>query len=243
VSLDYRTIAAGRLTHALADKPLVAGMVGALVAPLAGIEDNLDAIGAGRWIDNAVGAQLDGCGTIANVVRAGRDDEQYRAAIKFQITITRAGPTPPAMIAALEYLTNPRDAQYYEARPATVVLFTDGSAIPDGIQATMQAISPAGIADVPVLVSYSQKPFRFSRPPANRNLAVTGGYLSTSAGDLKVSGGALDSSASTLGGLSPAELWIGGAPLAIGGAVYALGTGDTAETGYFGDEVLTGVFQ
>jgi hypothetical protein len=90
VSLDYRTIAAGRLTHALADKPLVAGMVGALVAPLAGIEDNLDAIGAGRWIDNAVGAQLDGCGTIANVVRAGRDDEQYRAAIKFQITITRA---------------------------------------------------------------------------------------------------------------------------------------------------------
>ena len=241
--LDYSEIALSRLAGQFEGSTKLKALMSAIVAPLTGLETDADAITANRWIDTAIGKQLDGCGYIVGESRQGRDDNTYRTAIKFRVFVNISKGTPTDMIRGLKYLTDPTDCQYIEAYPATVLLFTNGLFVDSNIQLAMQDLAPAAISDVPVAVSFRDKPFRFSKGPAPGELFVNNGtdYLTANGSDIQVSQGAIPTNPIAFGGVVPAELDVGIGYLDVGGPTLAVYNPNTLNT--IGHYNLTGVFQ
>lgn len=241
--LDYASIAVPRLTGQFENSPKLKALMAQIVGPLTTLETDADALIADRWIDTAIGAQLDGCGYIVGEARAGRDDVAYRVAIKFRVFVNISKGTPSDLIQSLKFLTDPTDCQYLEAYPATALLFTNGFFVDYKIQAAMQDLSPAAICTVPVAVSFRDKPFRFAKEPIPGELFVNNGadYLTAEGSDIQVSQGALAAGAATLGGCVPAELDVGIGYLDVGGPTLAVYNPNNLNT--IGHYNLTGVFQ
>ena len=241
--LDYAAIAVPRLTGQFENSPKLKALMAAIVGPLTTLETEADALVADRWIDTAVGKQLDGCGHIVGELRQGRDDDAYRTAIKFRVFVNISEGTPTDLIRGLKFLTNPTDCQYLEAYPATSLLFTNGFFVDSKIQSTMQDLAPASICTVPVAVSFRDKPFRFEKEPIPGELFVNNGadYLTAEGSDIQVSQGALATGAATLGGCVPAELDVGIGYLDVGGPTLAVYNPNSLTT--IGHYNLTGVFQ
>lgn len=211
MSYDYIGIALSRLTSQFDKSPLVRSFVQAMVTPLVTLETDADDLREKRWIDTAVGAQLDGCGAIVGVLRQGRSDEEYRSAIKFQVFVNTSNATPEEMITGLRTLTIPDDVQYIEQYPATAIFFTDGPSVPTGIQPIMQSLAPAAISDVQVMVSYAHEPFRFSElPPASEMFVNSDAdYLTIDGSDWTLATDGVITGA-TLGGLAATDFSVDG---------------------------------
>lgn len=241
--LDYAAIAVPRLTGQFENSPKLKALVAAIVGPLTTLESDANALVADRWIDTAIGTQLDGCGYIVGEPRQGRDDDAYRAAIKFRVFVNISKGTPTDLIRGLKFLTDPTDCQYLEAYPATALLFTNGFFVDSKIQSAMQDLAPASICNVPVAVSFRDKPFRFAKEPIPGELFVNNAtdYLTAEGSDIQVSQGALTTGAATLGGVVPAELDVGIGYLDVGGPTLAVYNPDSLNT--IGHYNLTGVFQ
>lgn len=241
--LDYEVIADSRLTGQFTLSTKLRALVAAIVRPLTTLENEIDLLGRDRWIETAIGKQLDGCGYIVGEKRRGRTDAAYREAIKFRIFVNTSQGTPFALMYGLKALTKPTDAQYQEAYPATVLLFTNGFFVDFRIQSLLQDLAPAGIRTIPIAVSFASKAFRFSREPAPGELFVNNNadYLQVAGSDLQVSQGAIASSSSRLGGAVPAELDVGIGYLDVGGPTLAVYNPNTLQT--LGHNNLTGVFQ
>jgi len=241
--LDYAAFAVPRLTGQFGNSPKLKALMAAIVGPLTTLETEADALVADRWIDTAVGKQLDGCGHIVGELRQGRDDDAYRTAIKFRVFVNISKGTPTDLIRGLKFLTNPTDCQYLEAYPATALLFTNGFFVDYKIQAAMQDLAPAAISNVPVAVSFRDKPFRFAKEPIPGELFVNNAadYLTAEGSDIRVSQGALAAGAATLGGCVPAELDVGIGYLDVGGPTLAVYNPNSLNT--IGHYNLTGVFQ
>lgn len=242
--LDYETLAVSRLTGQFQDSPKLKAIVEAIVSGFTEIENTLDAMKAERWVNTAIGKQLDGAGYIVGEDRKGRDDDAYRAAIRFRIFVNVSKGTRLDLIRGLKFLTQPDDSQYLDQYPATAMLFTNGPTITPDIQAVIQDISPAGIADVPVMVSYGSWPFRFSRESAPAELFVNDNYLEVDGSDLQVSGQqtAVGDGKATLGGVVPSDLDVAGGILELDfGSTLVVHNPNTAVT--MGQYHLTGVYQ
>lgn len=241
--LDYASIAVSRLTGQFQNSPKLKALMAAIVGPLTTLETDADAVIADRWIDTAIGKQLDGCGAIVGEARQGRADEAYRVAIKFRVFVNISKGTPTDLIRGLKFLTDPTDCQYLEAYPATALLFTNGFFVDSKIQPAMQDLAPAAICTVPVSVSFRDKPFRFAKEPIPGELFVNNGadYLTAEGSDIQVSQGALATGAATLGGCVPAELDVGIGYLDVGGPTLAVYNPNSLNT--IGHYNLTGVFQ
>ena len=240
---DYETTAVSRLTGQFEGSPKLRAIVAAIVSQLTTLETVADSLMSDRWIDTAIGAQLDGCGYIVGEQRSGRDDEAYRKAIKFRVFVNVSKGTPDNLVDGLRFLTNPTDTQYQEAYPATTLLFTNGYFVDYTIQNAMQDISPAGISTVPVAVSFAGRPFRFSKSPPPGELFVNNAasYLTADGSDIQVTTGGDAAGDYALGGVVPAEIEIGGAYLDIGGPTLAVYNPEMLQT--LGHDNLTGVFQ
>lgn len=104
------------------------------------LEDETYAVATERWIDTAVGQQLDGLGEILGEPRFGRGDETYRLWLRFRIFINSAKATPENIIEATRFVSNEGEpggrVQYWENYPASFELFTDGPFIPELFDAT-----------------------------------------------------------------------------------------------------------
>lgn len=241
--LDYAAIAVPRLTGQFENSPKLKALMAAIVGPLTTLETEADALVADRWIDTAIGEQLDGCGYIVGEPRQGRDDDAYRTAIKYRVFVNISKGTPTDLIHGLKFLTDPTDCQYLEAYPATALLFTNGFFVDSKIQAAMQDLGPAAVSNVPVAVSFRDKPFRFAKEPIPGELFVNNAadYLTANGSDIQVSQGAALSGSATLGGIVPAELDVGIGYLDVGGPTLAVYNPNSLNTlGHFN---LPGVFQ
>ena len=240
---DYETTAVSRLTGQFEGSPKLRAIVSAIVSQLTTLENVADSLMSDRWIDTAIGAQLDGCGYIVGEQRSGRDDDAYRKAIKFRVFVNVSKGTPVDMIRGLKYLTNPTDCQYLESYPATALLFTNGFFVDHKIQAAIQDIAPAAISNVTVAVSFADRPFRFSKSPPPGELFVNNAtdYLTANGSDIQVTHAASLTGAATLGGVVPAELDVGIGYLDLGGPTLAVYNPNTLNT--IGHDNLTGVFQ
>ncbi len=214
------------------------------VRPLQSIEQDFNDLKVNRWIESAVGQQLDNLGNIVGELRQGRDDETYRRVLLFRVFVNVSEGTPQVLLAALKFLTDPTDMQYIEVYPATVLLYTNGYFVDNRIQSQVQDVSPAGIATVPVMVSFANTPFRFTREPLPGELFVNADqdYLTANNADLQVSQGAVVSGKSALGGVVPSELDVGLGYLEVLGSP-TLAVYDANQATTLGHDILTGVFQ
>lgn len=241
--MSLTTEALDRLAGQFQDKPKVRGMLEAIVGPLDAVLADIDALKNERWIDTAIGVQLDGCGEIVGEKRMGRDDDAYRAAIRFRVFVNISNGTPSDMQQALTFLVGGDDRQYLEVYPATVMLFSDGPNPPSDIYDQIQDIAPAAISDVPVMVSYTQKPFRFGKESLPGELFVNDQYLTANGSDLQVNTGQVTSSGSTLGGIVPSELTANGSLIELSdGSILVINSPNHDIVLDSGDH-LTGVFQ
>lgn len=92
-------------------------------------------------IDQAVGAQLDMLGRIANLPRAGRDDEGYRAILRASF-ISRHSGAPDQIIGAIKSITGSTSVQYIPEYPAGYWVLYDGIGLS---QSYLNRLSPAGV--------------------------------------------------------------------------------------------------
>lgn len=201
--IDYAELAASRIASQFSGSTKLQAIVRAMCEPFNDVENSAIQLKTNRWIDSAIGAQLDGCGAIVGEKRQGRSDTDYSNAIKFRVFVNTSRGTPSDLIYGLKSLSDPDEVQYIEQYPATAILFTDGTSVPSDIKTTIQSLAPAGIADIPVLVSYGYKPFSFSRIETASEMWVNDDaeYLTIDGSDFTLSiSGAI--SGPTLGGLS-----------------------------------------
>lgn len=164
MALDYTATALSRLSRQFSDSPKLRGLVEAIVKPLGDIEVDADDLRNKRWIDTAVGAQLDGIGSIVLESRNGRNDDDYRDALRFRVFINVSKGTPHDVIHALKYVTKSDDAQYMESWPATVLLYCNGHKVNKALPDSIQDLLPAGVSDVDIAVSYGGDALRLSNP-------------------------------------------------------------------------------
>lgn len=209
-ALNYVELAQSRLTSIFAEKPLIKALTGAMVKPLDGIELDAIDLSTKRWIDTAIGKQLDGCGYIVGESRNGRDDVSYRLAIKYRIFVNTSNATPEDLMQGLRFLTAPDNVQYIEQYPATAMLFTDGASISPDIHNAMQDLAPVAISNLPIMVNFSRKdPFRFGNESASSELFINNDvdYLTIEGSDWQVSSSEFVDGA-RIGGVVPAEVWL-----------------------------------
>jgi len=242
--MDYEGIAVARLTGQFENSPLLQGVVAAMTAPLTVLETEADSLRYDRWIDSAIGVQLDGCGDIIGERRDGRDDDEYRKALKFRVFVNVSKGTPTDIIYGLNYLTEPDDSQYLEIYPATVMLFSDGFEVDETIKDTMQDLLPAGVSDVPVAVSYGADPFRFASASVPSELWTNGDNFEVGGSDLQVTTTAVSVGEYTFGGVVGSDLEVTGDEVYLevsGGFGLALYAKSSTTT--LGTKHLTGVYQ
>lgn len=242
--MDYEDIALRRITSVFEEKTGIRALVGNVPKELTSLEETADQVRDERSVDLAVGVQLDKVGAIVDEPRLGRDDDEYRQAIKYRIFANNSKGTPTNLIQGLKALTSPTDCQYLESYPATALLFTNGFFVNSDIQIAMQDISPAAICTVPVAVSFMDRPFRFGFASGPGELFVNDSYLTAGGSDLQVTfQSAAPIGTSSFGGVVPAELSVGSGEiyLDVGGPTLAVYNPNTLHT--LGQDNLTGVFQ
>lgn len=163
---DHIARAKDRLIEQYKEKPKIEGLLEAVVKPLQELEDLFLALGTERWIDSAIGAQLDVVGKIVGALRdVGQNDEDYRLAIKAQIIMNLNQGTPEEIIAAAKFFIGSIFIWYLEVYPAAVDIFSS-TVIPEEnrakIRAQLKKFLPAGVS----LDSFGQfdeaNPFIFS---------------------------------------------------------------------------------
>lgn len=80
----------------------------------------------GLDLDTATGYQLDILGKLANEYRDGREDDEYREAIKFAQFIANSSGTIPELLYFLNRITNSTSSKAFEHFPASLCMEVDG---------------------------------------------------------------------------------------------------------------------
>lgn len=122
---DHEGEALDRLPHQFKEKPNIEAFIRAFIGEIQSIEDAVEQILKFRWVDTAVGYQLDGLGKIVGESRNGRNDDAYRLAIKLRIAINTCEGTPEEVIAIFLLVTLCTQCHYFPIFPAAVDLYGD----------------------------------------------------------------------------------------------------------------------
>ena len=131
------------------DKPRLAAMLCALLAGVQDLDDAVYQTLTERWLDTAVGVQLDQLGTIVDLPRRGWVDETYRTLLRAQVLVLRSEGTSVDLFGVLEAIGFTLSLTSAEEHPAAIV-FTLGE--PFGVQITeveafelLERAKPAGV--------------------------------------------------------------------------------------------------
>jgi hypothetical protein len=98
---DHVIEAKDNLVEQFKKSPKMQAFIAAFADQVQDLEDAFFEVFEERWIDTAVGVQLDGLGAIVGEDREGRGDDEYRLAIKARIQINFSEATPEDMLLAL----------------------------------------------------------------------------------------------------------------------------------------------
>jgi len=122
-----------------------------------------------RYLNIAVGVQLDNLGEILGLARIpGQSDASYREDLQFQIFVIQSNGTPEEVIAILKYITDASIIWYDENYPAGYTMATNGLLFPTNpsdLFAFLQSVSPAGVEFTALIATYDTVPFVFSSDP------------------------------------------------------------------------------
>lgn len=102
-----------------------------------------------RWLDTAVGAQLDVLGRILDEIRGGRSDDDFRARLYLKIVEINSEGTAENLMQLFQLITEPASFEYGETYPAqffliaiepTSTLFTESQ-----VRRIMERAKAAGV--------------------------------------------------------------------------------------------------
>lgn len=153
-------------------------LLSVLVASAQDLEDVNWQLYSQRWLNTAIGVQLDGIGEILGLPRnLGESDESYRERLRFQAFINRSTGTPEEIIFVLSTLTQATNVIYTELYPAAFQLYTNGAVFPNPpstLVNVIKQISPAGVNYAPIIFNFGIPiPSIFGSEPVNTLLGVT----------------------------------------------------------------------
>lgn len=97
------------------------------------------------WLDGSSGIQLDRMGRIIGYARGSRDDEEYRAYLKFGVLLNKSAGEPEILITALTMLTQATFVMFFEVFPAACFGHTNGQTIPPFIVTQMDDLALGGV--------------------------------------------------------------------------------------------------
>lgn len=97
--LDHTAQAAARLAEQYKDKVRLTGLLAALTDQIQLIEDALWQLSSERYLDYAIGTQLDAIGVIVDQARGAMTDEEYRKALQAKIKVNRSSGTVEELLA------------------------------------------------------------------------------------------------------------------------------------------------
>jgi hypothetical protein len=102
-----------------------------------------------RYLDGAVGVQLDGLGQILGLARqSGQSDASYLEDLKFQAFINQTKGTPEEIIAFSRFQTDATFLEIQEIYPASYIVMSNGTTLPSDLtqfENALQSVSPAGV--------------------------------------------------------------------------------------------------
>jgi len=159
---DHVAEALDHLIQKFKGKERVAALITSYVEQIQDLEDALWGVLLGRQIDNAVGEQLDGLGSIVGEDRNGKTDDQYRIAIRTRILINASSGTAEDAIGILKAATG-SVVKIREFFPAAFIAELT-TPVDTGFDAALVAVylregKAAGV--LAHLVYYPEDPFRF----------------------------------------------------------------------------------
>jgi len=120
---DYRDRAEGRFTSLYSHAEKLKALADIFAGRMQAMEDVFQQLLRERWVDDAVGQQLDEMGAIVGEPRLGRTDRQYRPAIRLRIELNRSGGEPESVIRFVERGFGAEIVDYREIYPAKVEVY------------------------------------------------------------------------------------------------------------------------
>lgn len=168
-----------RLLEQYKRKERIEGMLSIPLHHIAKLEDAFWQILTERWIDTAIGDQLDLLGRVVNLPRDGADDETYRALIRVEILSLRSQGRPEQLITLCRLTLGDGQFTFDESTDVATVLIrtTDGLALPLPPGFYMRLFKRAMAAGVRLFFEYQQQEgtFRFA-PAAEVVIDPTAGF-------------------------------------------------------------------
>lgn len=119
----HRADALARLTSQYAHAEKLRSLIGISADRIQGLEDALQQILRERWVNEAIGDQLDELGAIVGEERLNRNDRQYRPAIRLRIELNRSGGEPESVIRFVERGFGADIVDYREIYPAKIEVY------------------------------------------------------------------------------------------------------------------------
>lgn len=157
------------------EQPNRVALIESIGAEIQDAEDSLGDVFDQHFLDNAVGAQLDGLGSIVDEARKGRDDSEYRTAIKAKEASLRSNGSPDDLLQVVRLVEPFTDFELEELFPAHVRINLDFADCEESELATLlQTARPAGVSGA-LVCDKSATPFQFSST-ANLEPSVTQGF-------------------------------------------------------------------
>ena len=150
--------AADRLTSQYADAEKLRGLLSLWGERVQRIEDAARSLLTDRWLDVAVGRQLDELGEVVGEPRLGRTDETYREAINVRITINQSGGEPERIIEFFRRIAGANQVLYQEVYPAKFELFVGGDVSLEQA-GRVREIVPAGVGTIYISEAGGELPF------------------------------------------------------------------------------------
>ena len=147
---DHVDKAKARLIQQYKQKPRIEGMVEAFTQEKQNLETVAKDLNEKRTLDNSIGVQLDGIGSIVGEARrSGESDTAYRVRIKARIGINISNGEPERMIETFQVLTGASfvffsDLAYGSVALSSSVTYATQSEV-DEIIAIMESVAPAGV--------------------------------------------------------------------------------------------------
>lgn len=121
-----------------------------------------------RWIETAIGEQLDNAGQIPAQSRDGNDDETYRNNIKFKILENQSYGGIETIIEAIIFFTNSTIVTNIEVFPASIQAYcdglTNGSEVPDNFIKNIDELCGGGIKFMFLAMGFGEFPFATDNP-------------------------------------------------------------------------------
>lgn len=135
--------ALNRFTSQYDDMTLMKGVSRVWAERMQALEDDAYDLLTSRWVDVAVGAQLDRIGETVGEPRLARNDTDYRAAIKIRIGLNQGSGEPESVIFVMNELLE--TGQYAEDYPAGILITTENEAVTLQQQRGIVSVTPAGV--------------------------------------------------------------------------------------------------